>query len=279
MMRLNQINQQINQTFLNRSAFGNSLERLRKWIALISPMAVLTANVMVALPVNAVEFPSTGDRGAPGRTAGGGTRGGWCEHGMWTPEAAMALVPGNNVSTFAGDQASLSIYISDMFDHKRAEVYVQHAQTRETVYHQQLTLTGLEEGGIVKMLLPSTDGAGGPLLAVEEDYFWEVAIICDVSDRTRDYTVQGFLRRQAVGADFLEEMATAAPTDQVERYAEAALWQETLQTAETLQGSEPETWHELLLSVGLGNLPADNWVECCQLVQTEEQETANATTR
>ncbi|MEL6469056.1 MAG: DUF928 domain-containing protein [Cyanobacteria bacterium J06623_4] len=264
---------------MNRSAFGNSFERLRKWVALLSPLAVLTANVMVALPVGAVEFPSTGDRGAPGRTAGGGTRGGWCEHGMWTPEAAMALVPGNNVSTFAGDQASLSIYISDMFNHKRAEVYVQHAQTRETVYQQQMTLTGLEAGGIVKMVLPETDEAGRPLLAVEEDYFWEVAIICDVSDRTRDYTVQGFLHRQAVSADFLEAITTATPTEQVERYAEAALWQETLQTAGALRQSEPESWRELLVSVGLENLPADNWVDCCQLVQTAEQETANATIR
>ncbi|MEL6351198.1 MAG: DUF928 domain-containing protein [Cyanobacteria bacterium J06627_28] len=227
---------------------------LRRWTVGLSPAAVLAANLIIALPSQAVEFPSTGDRGAPSTTAGGGTRDGWCDSSEWTPWSVKALVPENNVSTFAGDQASLWIHMSPGFAQRPAELYIQNADTRERVYQQNMALTSPEEDDILRLSLPSHNEAGELLFETGQTYAWEFAVICDHSDRSRDYVIQGHLEKLPENPELIERLATANLQEQAEIYAEAALWQETLQATEQLQTVAPRQWTELLASVGLDSL-------------------------
>lgn len=227
---------------------------LKRWIVGLSPAAMLAASLVIALPSQAVEFPSTGDRGAPSTTAGGGTRDGWCDSSEWTPWSVKALVPENNVSTFAGDQASLWIHMSPGFAQRPAELYIQNADTRERVYQQDMALANPEEDDILRMSLPSHNEAGELLFETGQTYAWEFAVICDHSDRSRDYVIQGHLEKLPENPELVARLATATLQEQAEIYAEAVLWQETLQAAEQLQTVAPSQWTELLASVGLGSL-------------------------
>ncbi|MEO0520746.1 MAG: DUF928 domain-containing protein [Cyanobacteria bacterium P01_A01_bin.116] len=236
---------------------------VKKWAAGMSPVVLLAAQLMAPMPGYSVEFPDAGDRGAPSRTAGGGTRGGLCEGGDWMAQSIRALVPNNNVSTFVGDRASLWIYVADGFAQKTAEIYVQDPRTRQVVHQKQLSLAALGDGGILQLELPATDAEGAPLLEKEQNYFWEFAIICNPDDRTQDYIVRGFINQMDVSSQLSDALATAAPEEQLALYAKAEIWQETVSLAIAQKASNPQLWKTLLASVGLESLAASPLKDCC----------------
>lgn len=218
------------------------------------------------LPGYSLEFPIASDRGAPSRTESGGTRGDRCQ--LPVSNRISALVPRNNISTFTGPQASFWLRVPAELSQKRAEIFVQNPETFEIIYQKQFVLADLETG-IAKIDLPDTNAQGTPLLAVEQDYFWEFAVICDLGDRTRDHIVQGFVQRLETTENFDREMANLTAQQQAEKYAEAGIWQETLALTSQMRASEPALWSQLLTSVGLDFLVNEPLVDqaaldCCQ---------------
>ncbi|MEM6452976.1 MAG: DUF928 domain-containing protein [Cyanobacteria bacterium P01_D01_bin.105] len=230
----------------------------QRWALGLSSVVAVTLGLMQ--PTQAVEFPDAGDRGAPSRTAGGGTRGEWCEGGEWSEWSARALVPSNNVSTFSSEQASLWLHVSESFNNKTAEIYVKDTVSHEAVYEQQIELDNLYDDSIVQVDLPELNDAGMPLLKTERDYYWEFSIICDPGNRVQDYVVQGLLQRVEADAGLMATIRESSPVQQLEEYASAGLWQETLQTAALLKENQPHLWIELLSSVGLSRLAAETAV-------------------
>ena len=229
------------------------------------PLLITATLLLSTLPGYSLEFPDTRDRGAPSRTASGGTRGDRCQ--LPAGKRISALVPHNNINTFAGPQASLWLRIPAELSQKRAEIFVQNPETFEIIYQQQFLLSDLETG-ISKINLPATDDEGTPLLAAEKDYFWEFAVICDAADRTRDHIAQGFVHRLETTDAFEQELATLTPGEQAEQYAKSEIWQETLELALQTRASEPTAWSQLLDSVGLDFLvdaEVNNFLlDCCQ---------------
>ena len=216
------------------------------------PVGVMMASLVGTMPGYALEFPDTGDRGAPSSTAGGGTRGGWCEtEATWDDTSLFALVPKNNVSTFAADQATLWIQAAPMFHQSQAEIFIQNAETREVVYQARMTLDDIESGGIVKVNLPATKASGEPLLEPGQMYSWEFAVICSSGDRTQDYFINGLLEQVTISPALAAQLETADMETQAALYADAGIWQETLMLAEQLQSTLPNLLPELLQSVGL----------------------------
>lgn len=226
----------------------------------LSSLAIIGLGIVPS--AQAIEFPDAGDRGAPSRTAGGGTRGEWCDGNGWTEWSARALVPSNNVSTFSGQQASLWLHLSESFYDKTAEVYIQDLTSNDTVYEQQVDIASLNQearaqDNLIKVDLPEFTGSGAPLLETGKTYYWDFSIICNPNDRAQDYVVRGILHRVEADADLAETIATASPIQQLENYASAGLWQEALQTAALLKEEQPHLWVELLSSVGLSRLAAE----------------------
>lgn len=228
------------------------MKNLKQSFSLVS--LTLLLSVSLVPPSYGLDFPDTGDRGAPSSTAGGGTRGGWCdlESAWWDETSLFALVPKNNVSTFAGDQASLWIHLGPIFSQKRAEIFVQHAQTREVVYRQELTLEAFDYNHVMQIDLPAIQQESGePLLNKNEEYSWEFAVICDEGDRARDYYINGLMQPVEPDAALSAQLATANSEVKAELYANAGIWQETMMLAQELSDSQPDLLTELLASVGL----------------------------
>jgi len=225
--------------------------------------ALLWANV--AASSYALNFPDTGDRGAPSSTAGGGTRGGWCEEDItWADTSLFALVPKNNVSTFAGEQASLWIHMAAGLSQNRAEIFVQNAQTHEVVYQKEMTLESFETNHTMQLNLPATNASGEPLLNADQTYKWEFAVICDDGDRARDYYINGLIQPITAEATLSAQLATASIQDRAELYANAGIWQETLMIARQLEDTQPTLLAELLASVDLGDretVLSTAWIE------------------
>ncbi len=230
------------------------------------PLLITATLLLSTLPGYSLEFPRTSDRGAPSRTASGGTRGDRCQ--LPANKRISALVPRNNISTFTSTQASLWLRIPTELSQKRAEIFVQNPETFEIVYQQQFLLSDLETG-ISKIDLPTTNNEGTALLAIGQDYFWEFAVICDASDRTRDHIAQGFVHKLETTEAFEEKLETLTPSQQAEQYAEAEIWQETLELALQTRAGDPTAWAQLLDSVGLNFLADepeanDILLDCCQ---------------
>ncbi|MEM9088817.1 MAG: DUF928 domain-containing protein [Cyanobacteria bacterium P01_F01_bin.53] len=226
-----------------------------KRLSCVSSLAILAANLVAPLPSYGLEFPDAGDRGAPARTAGGGTRGGLCEGGDWMQQSIKALVPSNNVNTFVSEQASLRVYLAEGFEDKAVEIYVQNPRTQAAVHQETIDLSSIGGSGIVQVNLPATNATGAPLLEQNQDYFWELAIICNANDRTQDYIVQGLMHRLAPSPALTEALGNNNTlAEQAALYAEAGIWQETLSIAASQQTAQPELWSALLTSVGLEDL-------------------------
>jgi hypothetical protein len=239
-------------TYILRATVSSTI---KKGMSAISLAIALTGLLLSAPPGKSLEFPPTGDRGAPSRTGSGGTRGDRCQ--LSAGQHLSALMPLNNVSTFTGEQASFWLHVPVELSEKPAEIFVSHPQTHEVVYQQQLLLPKMDSAGIVKIDLPATNGEGTPLLAPSQDYFWEFAAICDVADRSRDHAVQGFVHRLETGAlpnDLSDDLSVLSLAQQAEQYAAAEIWQQTLEMALILRATDPTPWSELLASVELERL-------------------------
>jgi hypothetical protein len=227
--------------------------------AIASTGLLLTSFVLTALPSYSLEFPPSGDRGAPARTGSGGVRGDRCA--LPSGQRMSALMPLNNVSTFTGEQASLWVHVPAELSEKSAEIFVSNPQTHEVVYQQPLQLPQMTAAGIVKFNLPATKADGTSLLLPNQDYFWEVATICDASDRSRDQVVQGFMHRLETEAISPDDLSKLSRSQQAEQYAAAEIWQQTVDIASTLKTAEMGLWSQLLASVGLETLANEAVIE------------------
>lgn len=217
---------------------------LRALLFGLSLASVATLGAWSALPIWALEFPPTTDRGAPSRTVGAGQRGNDTCSVSTDQLPLMALVPPNNVSTLAGDQAVL--FLNLPAGQQSAELFIKNHVTNQVVSNQAISLSG--EAGIAQISLEAD-------LEPDTPYFWEFAIICDPQDRTKDNHVSGWVTRLSVEPGMEQPLAeTNDPLIQAERYADAMLWQETLMLAASLRSQSPEPWTTLLTSVGLESL-------------------------
>lgn len=225
---------------------GMKLMKRLHWIR----VGLLLAGLVWASPsalAQTIEFPPTGDRIAPVRTAGGGTRGG-TECVLAVPEPLTAIAPANNWIKTAAEESILFWYVPPtvateaLFELRGLE------GEGELIYSTMVELSG--EASIVSLQLPSDVE-----LQSDHVYEWKLTPLCDRDVLILNPFVQGWISR--VETD--EELATALaatddPITQAQLYANAELWSDTLAIAATLRDTQPEIWQQLLTSVGLESI-------------------------
>ncbi len=206
-------------------------------------------------------FPPTANRGAPPRTAGGGTR---------SPRACVkgnirltALAPSNNVGTTVSANPTLFWYVPET-EAKFAQLVVyDNPDKKNEIYQTTLALNGTP--GVVKLSLPAT-------VALEpgKEYRWHFGLICNREDRSQDKFVEGVIERTELSSEQKTKLAQATePLKQAEVYAGATVWQETLTILAQLRHDRPndsditEAWEELLKSVQLKDIATQPLSECC----------------
>ena len=231
--------------------------------AMVSPLLIVAGTILTLTPSYAVEFPPSGGRGAPARTAGGGMRGDSCsaaEQGNLT-----VLTPPNNTNTFVGDEVKLLFYVPEVTN-RTAEIYVEDPETFDVVYEASFPLDNTP--GIVAVSFPAVNQTTGEALVTGVDYPWEFAIVCNPSDRAIDLAVSGLIQPMELSTAVAEELETLAlPNDvpslqSAEVHANAGIWQETVTQLAALRCSSESNWVELLTSVDLEELTETSLNHC-----------------
>lgn len=203
-----------------------------------------------------LKFPPTSDRGAPARTAGGGTRGPSC---IQRGEAPLTvLMPSNNVGTTVAANPTFFWYVPKT-SAKSAEFLVVDDKENQ-VYLTTFALSGTP--GVAQLRLP----ANVPL-EIGKNYLWQFVLICDPLDRSKDKFVRGFSRRTKLSPALKTKLEQAALLEKARLYAQAGIWHETLITLAQLRSSRPAEWEELLRSVGLESIARVPFVKCCTAKQ------------
>lgn len=222
---------------------------LSKSLTFLSLLAILLS----PLAVKALEFPPASDRGAPSRTAGGGTRGEDCVAENARP--LTALMPTNNVGTTAKANPTFFFYIPKTTA-TRAEFVIVDKEGAD-VYVSEFAIAGTP--GIMKVEVPESINLGEG-----KDRIWHFGLICNPENRALDKFVQGFVYRQTIDETLRTKIERSPALEQAELYAKAQIWHETLEIAAELRNSHPEPWQQLLTSVGLEAIASEPLISCCE---------------
>lgn len=121
------------------------------------------------------------------------------------------------------------------------------------VYKNRFAIKGTP--GILSLQLPAS--ADVPPLRQDEQYYWEVNVICNAKDREQDIAVWGWIKRVAVDPELSNKLQQASLQERVALYAKANFWYETLETLMDLRRLRPNdrnleyAWEKLLKSADL----------------------------
>jgi hypothetical protein len=212
--------------------------------------------------------------GIPSRMGGGGSRNPSSSCISSEQLLPTALVP---VSSFGGitqePYPQISWYLPPnraegieiiIFNEQDQEVYSTWYALKSTTSPQQnfanpLPSQPLEQGKIMSLQIPPNAGINP--LEIGKLYRWEVSLICDMNNRTRDIPTGGYIQRIPPKEGLNTQLEQATPPDQAILYANAQLWYETLSTVIKMQRQDPQDpilaanintmWVKLLTSAGL----------------------------
>lgn len=203
-----------------------------------------------------ITFPPTQNRGAPGRTIGGGTRSPSCLDIHDT--ALTALMPENDLGLTVSANPTFFFYVpkaTETLAELSVEFTVSDEESKE-IYHTNFTLVNTP--GVVKVQLPETVS-----LEIGKTYNWQFAMICNSQEPERDQFVWGKSQRVEFSPELKANLKQILLLEQAKLYAHRQIWHETLGILAELHSSHPREWEELLDSVGLEEIAKKPLVECC----------------
>ena len=209
-------------------------------------------------PIARVVYPPTEDRGAPSRTTGSGTRDECAVVGNSEAEQLTALTPLNNISTTVNSHPTLYFYIpTTQSIPAELTVYNWTDRDRTPVYQTQFTLDSTP--AIVKVTIPKT-------LELQTTYAWNLSIYCDSGMTKVTQYVDGWLERVSLPTDKQAQLQQLQqqPLETAQFYAEAGIWQETVEVLSQIRSTYPQVWREFLSSVGLTHLEQYPMIESNQ---------------
>ena len=217
-----------------------------------TPQVLLASGIPQRWETNQYKPPA--GLGAPSRTTGAGTRG---------PENSCpvvgkpltALLPSNRFGVTVAAYPTFFVYVPTLSPETPplpVEFLLEDASGNE-VYKANFQTNG--KSGIVALNLPSQ--AGLAPLQVGQDYKWSFSIICQLTERSRDISVEGGIRRVELSSTLKNQLQQASPQKRVELYAEAEIWQDALATLVQLRRDYPtdqaiaQSWTKLMAAAGL----------------------------
>ena len=151
-----------------------------------------------------------------------------------------------------------------IFNEQDQEVYstwysLKSAASSPATLANSVSNQSLPKGEIMSLQIPANAGINP--LEVGKLYYWEVSLICDMNNRTRDIPTGGYLQRIDPDDALNAQLGQASPPEQAILYANARLWYETLATVVKMQRQSPQDptltasmntiWTKLLNSAGL----------------------------
>lgn len=197
-------------------------------------------------------FRPPNDLDTPGDTQGAATRGG-CKN----EAQPILLVPGSGGRTIA-EHPTVFWYMPST-SASSLEIVLQDANNN-VVYSTQYELAKSTGGnasaaGLMSLTIPAS--ASVAPLKVGQKYRWELALICNAVDRSKDIVVEGKIERVAPAPTLERRLQQATHQERIALYADAQLWYETVDALVDLRRSSPndidlaDAWNTLFNSVGL----------------------------
>ncbi|MDJ0729903.1 MAG: DUF928 domain-containing protein [Crocosphaera sp.] len=225
-------------------------------LGVFSPLLPVISSPLFNPSLISLNFPDTGNRGAPKKSAGGGTRSDdqTCLTNEENEPPLVALMPNReNKAKTATDTPTFYGFIPTTTATQGEFVLVD--DTNNEVYYTQFPLPSTP--GIIKLEIPQN------VNLQPGNYTWSLMVICNSSYRNRDKYVQGSLE-YVVPTPGLENQIKDEPSlEKAQVYANASLWFETLDTVAKIKEENPQEWQELLTSVGLEMLAEVPMIDCC----------------
>jgi hypothetical protein len=224
-----------------------------------TPQVLLAKGIPQRWEVN--EYKPPAGLGAPRRTAGAGTRGsgGSCPV---VGQPLTALLPTSRFGVTVAQYPEFFVYVPTLSPETPplpVEFLLEDSNGNE-IYKANFQTNGTS--GIVTLNLPTQ--AGLVPLEVGQDYKWSFSIICQGNERSRDISVEGWVRRVALNPALSNQLRQASPQKRVELYAEAELWQDALAALVQLRRNYPNdsaialSWKKLMSAAGLDNLAQES---------------------
>jgi hypothetical protein len=183
----------------------------------------------------------------------------------------MALVPASGVGQTVAEYPTVFWYTPQtsavqvefvLRDANNQEVYSTEYALAKSGVGERSSAQAFGEGvsvasvpGIMRLPLPAF--ANFSPLEIGQDYYWDLALICNPIDRSGDIVVTGGIKRVQPDPTLALRVQQATPQERVALYADARLWYETLTTLVDLPRDRPnnndlaDVWNKLLKSVGL----------------------------
>ncbi len=215
--------------------------------------ASLFNNTIISL-----NFPDTGSRGAPKKSAGGGTRSDAesCLTNEKNEPPLVVLMPNReNKAKTARDTPTFYGYVPTTTATQGEFVLVD--SNDQEVYYTQFQLPSTP--GIISLEIPKK------VALKPGNYTWSFMVICDSRYRNRDKYVEGSLEYVEPNQGLTSQISNKLSLEKAQLYANSSLWFETLDTVIQIRQENPQAWQELLESVGLGMLADVPILDCCQV--------------
>lgn len=226
-------------------------------LGILSPLSPSLSSPLSKLSFLSLNFPNTGNRGAPKNTTGGGTRSDdqTCLTNEDNEPPLVTLMPNReNKAKTATDTPTFYTYIPTTTA-TQGEFVLVNADNKE-VYYTQFPLP--TRPGIIALKIPKT-------VALQPgDYTWSLMVICDSRYRNRDKYVTGSVEYLGLTPELERAMKSKPSLEQAQLYATSRFWFETLETVAQIKQENPQEWQELLESVGLEMLVDIPILDCCQ---------------
>ncbi len=219
-------------------------------------MPVVLAQATAPIIFNNATPPSTGQ---PGRRSDAGSRG--CGDGETTSASEskplLALVPVQKTASTtvvfgktAADHPTFWFYVP-----RRAGLtatFVLQDSDGNPVYQSDVALP--KTAGVMSLQLPSTVVP----LAAGKPYHWFFKLYCK-SISPPDSFVDGWIQREAISPNLIQQLKTATLSQQVRLYAANGFWFDALTTAAELRRSNASdpAWAELLKAIALENVATE----------------------
>ncbi|MCF4967003.1 DUF928 domain-containing protein [Nostoc sp. CMAA1605] len=188
------------------------------------------------------------NRQAPRTTAGGGSRGRFCE--LASKETIQPLIPQNKFGLTLAERPSFYWFVPQVSVQK---AHFSLLDDQGVVYETTVKLP--KESGIVGFTLPSNASS----LKVGKKYHWYLAIACN-PEAEKEMTVDGWVERIPATPALSQQLARTNPQQLSQVYANAGIWHEALHTLVQQRLAHPSdrkvaaNWQVFLESVGLKDL-------------------------
>jgi hypothetical protein len=196
--------------------------------------------------------------GVPVNTIGGAKRGPVC----LDKESELEPIPLVPVASQMGETAAdYPTFFWYMPPTSAQEVeFVLKDENDQQVYKVEYALAKsgkdqVSEPGLMSLTLPAF--ANLSPLEMGKEYRWEVALICEIDDRSRDVVRGASIKRVAPDPALALRIQQATPQERVALYKDAQLWHEAVSSLVELQRTRPDdanlpvAWDRLLSSAGL----------------------------